>query len=92
MSALTTLFALLLYFAAAVMIAGLAYKIFQYARTPAPLKIPTTPAPLSAAGAGLRVFGRVRALLTKNSFGIRDKPPVSNEIPWGILALPQAEC
>ncbi len=59
MSALTILFALLLYFAAAVMIAGLAYKILQYARTPAPLKIPTTPAPLSAAGAGFRVAREV---------------------------------
>ena len=66
MSALTTLFALLLYFAAAVMTAGLAYKVYQYAKTPAPLKVPITPAPLNATGAGLRVAREV--LLFKSLF------------------------
>ncbi len=52
---LTAVFALLFYFAALVLVAGLAHKIARYARTPAPLKIATTPAPVSAAG----VVGRV---------------------------------
>ena len=38
-------FALLFYVATVVLFVGLAAKIASYARTPAPLKIPTTPAP-----------------------------------------------
>ena len=38
---------------------GLARKIVDYARTPAPLKIPTTPAPLTATGVGLRMTREV---------------------------------
>ncbi len=52
---LTTAYAVLLYVATAVLIAGLAHKIAQYARTPAPLKIPTTPAPLDRYGVVLRL-------------------------------------
>ena len=52
-------FALLFYFASAVLIAGLTYRIALYARTPAPLKIPTMPAPLTRQGAALRVAREV---------------------------------
>ena len=39
------MFAVLFYFAAGVFAVGLMYRIYTYARTPAPLKIPTTPSP-----------------------------------------------
>ncbi len=48
MSALTVSYALLFYFATAMLIGGVGRKIVQYARTPQPLKIPTTPAPDTA--------------------------------------------
>lgn len=50
MSALTIFFALLLYFAAAVFFFGTVWRVWIYARTPAPFKIPTTPAPITRAG------------------------------------------
>ena len=56
---MTTLFAVLLYVAAAVLVGGLAYRIRDYARTPAPLKIPTTPAPTSRGGVVLRMVREV---------------------------------
>ena len=40
----TIVYALLFYAATAILVVGLASKIRQYAKTPAPLKIPTTPA------------------------------------------------
>ncbi len=52
---MTTAFALLFYTATLVLVGGLAARIVSYARTPAPLKIPTTPAPTTAAG----VVGRL---------------------------------
>jgi len=52
-------FALLFLFATLVMVVGLARKIVQYARTPAPLKIPTTPAPVTRSGVVLRMFREV---------------------------------
>jgi nitrate reductase gamma subunit len=55
----TVLYALLFYFAAAVLLAGLAMKIVQYARTPAPLKIPTTPAPTTRPGVVVRLAKEV---------------------------------
>ncbi len=59
MSFLTGLFALLFYFAALVLVAGLALKVVQYARTPAPLKIPTTPAPTTQSGVVFRMAREV---------------------------------
>ena len=59
MSFLTGLYAILFYFAAVVFVAGLVTKITQYARTPAPLKIPTTPAPLTKGGVALRMAREV---------------------------------
>jgi nitrate reductase gamma subunit len=51
---MTALFAILFYAATAILAAGLTFKVVQYARTPAPLKIPTTPAPVSTGGIALR--------------------------------------
>ena len=59
MSPLTIIYALLLYTATTVLIAGLAYRIVRYARTPAPLKIPTTPAPTTLPGVVLRMLKEV---------------------------------
>jgi len=53
------IFAALYYAAAAVLVAGVAARIVAYARTPAPLKIPTTPAPLTKGGAALRLAREV---------------------------------
>ncbi len=52
-------FAGLFYLAAAVLVAGLAVRIRQYAGTPAPLKIPTTPAPTTRGGVVLRLAREV---------------------------------
>ena len=59
MSSLTVVFAALFYAATALLVVGLARKIADYARTPAPLKIPTTPAPITPAGVGLRLAREV---------------------------------
>jgi len=59
MSFLTGLYAILFYFATVVLVAGLVTKIVQYARTPAPLKIPTTPAPVTTGGVVLRMAREV---------------------------------
>ncbi|MEW5727809.1 MAG: respiratory nitrate reductase subunit gamma [Pseudomonadota bacterium] len=56
---MTTVFAILFYVAFAVLVVGLGMKIAQFARTPAPLKIPTTPAPLTKQGAAFRVAREV---------------------------------
>jgi nitrate reductase gamma subunit len=56
---MTTFFAILFYVAAVVFVAGLAYKILDFARTPAPLSIPTTPAPTTSTGVVLRMFREV---------------------------------
>jgi len=59
MSALTVIYACLFYAATAMLVVGLAVKIAGYARTPAPLKIPTTPAPATRSGVALRMFREV---------------------------------
>jgi nitrate reductase gamma subunit len=56
---LTVLYAIVFYAATAILIGGLAYKINSYARTPAPLKIPTTPAPTTTGGVVLRMAREV---------------------------------
>lgn len=53
------LFAILFYFATLLFVVGLLSRINTYARTPAPLKIPTTPAPTSKAGVALRMTREV---------------------------------
>jgi nitrate reductase gamma subunit len=50
----TTLYALLFYVATLLLVGGVGYRIWQYATTPAPLKIPTTPAPLTKSGIVMR--------------------------------------
>jgi nitrate reductase gamma subunit len=59
MSALTAFYIGLYYVAAIIMIAGLAYRIYEYARTPAPLNIPTTPAPTTRTGVSMRMVREV---------------------------------
>ncbi len=59
MSFLSDVYAGLFYFAAFVLVAGLTNKVIQYARTPAPLKIPTTPAPTTKTGVALRMTREV---------------------------------
>jgi len=47
---ITALYAILFYGATIVLVGGLGYRVWQYASTPAPLKIPTTPAPVTRSG------------------------------------------
>ncbi|HJP21642.1 MAG: respiratory nitrate reductase subunit gamma [Alphaproteobacteria bacterium] len=55
MNGLGVFFALMLYAGAAVLLVGLGRKIVAYWRAPAPLKIPTMPAPLGRSGVALRL-------------------------------------
>lgn len=59
MSALSIIYAALFYAATAMLVVGVALKIRTYARTPAPLLIPTTPAPTTAGGVVLRMTREV---------------------------------
>jgi len=71
MSALTVLYALLFYAAAATLVGGVAYKCWVYARTPQPLKIPIPPAPTTRRGVALRMFLEVtlfRSLFRSNKW------------------------
>lgn len=56
---MSTLFAILFYLATLVFVVGLLYRISVYTRTPAPLKIPTTPAPTTTTGVVLRMTREV---------------------------------
>ncbi len=56
---LTLVYATAFYAATALLVLGLARKIWLYASTPAPLKIPTTPAPLTKGGVALRMTREV---------------------------------
>ena len=56
---ITTIYALLFYFATAILLLGLAVRIRTYANTPAPLKVPTTPAPTTKGGVVLRLLREV---------------------------------
>jgi len=55
----SVVFALLFYAATIVLVVGLAMRVVDYARTPAPLKIPTTPAPLTRGGVAVRMAREV---------------------------------
>ena len=59
MSFLTIVFALLFYIATVILVGGIAYKVYIYARTPAPLKIPTTPAPVTRGGVAVRMLKEI---------------------------------
>lgn len=56
---MSVFFAALFYFATAVLLGGLIARVIRYARTPAPLKIPTTPAPTTQTGVALRMVREV---------------------------------
>ncbi len=53
------IYAGMFYVAALVMVVGVAYKVLDYGRTPAPLKIPTTPAPTTRSGVVYRMLKEV---------------------------------
>ena len=59
MTTASVVFALLFYLAALVFAGGLTARIVVYARTPVPLKIPTTPAPTTARGVVFRMAREV---------------------------------
>ncbi|MFK7815656.1 MAG: respiratory nitrate reductase subunit gamma [Gammaproteobacteria bacterium] len=59
MSLLTATFTFLFYIATAILIIFVARKVWVYAKTPAPLKIPTTPAPTTRAGVAFRMVKEV---------------------------------
>jgi len=52
-------FALLFCAALLVLVLGTGYRVWTYVRTPAPLKIPTTPAPITRSGVALRLAREV---------------------------------
>ena len=56
---MTVLYAILFYIAALVFIGGVARKIYIYTKTPQPLKIPTTPAPLTKTGVAWRIIKEI---------------------------------
>ncbi len=56
---LSTIYALMFYAATILLVAGTGARIVKYTRTPAPLKIPTTPAPLTARGVVWRMLREV---------------------------------
>jgi nitrate reductase gamma subunit len=71
MSVTSILFALAFYLATAVLVFGLLHRIVDYARTPAPLKIPTTPAPTTRSGVVVRMAEEVllfRSLFRANKW------------------------
>jgi nitrate reductase gamma subunit len=59
MSAVTVFYALLFYVATAILVIGVTRKIYIFARTPQPLKIPTTPAPTTRLGVWMRMAREV---------------------------------
>lgn len=59
MNALAIAYAALLYASATLLAVGVALKIRSWARAPAPLKIPTTPAPRTQGGVALRLAREV---------------------------------
>lgn len=59
LNGIDVLYAILFYAAALILVAGIAVKIKQYAQTPAPLKIPTTPAPVTQTGVIWRLITEV---------------------------------
>ena len=59
MTALSIVYVLLFYVAMATLVIGVINKIMQYARVPAPLKVPVTPAPLTKTGVAYRFFTEI---------------------------------
>ncbi|MCB1757899.1 MAG: respiratory nitrate reductase subunit gamma [Gammaproteobacteria bacterium] len=56
---LTVVYAILFYVATAILVVGIGYRIYTYAKVPAPLKIPTTPAPVTRSGVVYRMLKEV---------------------------------
>lgn len=56
---MSILFAILFYAATAILVFGIAYRVRKYIKTPAPLKIPTTPAPTTRSGVAFRMIKEV---------------------------------
>lgn len=59
MSVVTLIYAVLFYLAVACLVGGIARKIYIYASTPQPLRIPTTPAPTTRLGVAARMLREV---------------------------------
>ena len=59
MTFVSILYGLLYWAATLILIGGIAVKVRQYWKTPAPLKIPTTPAPVTKTGVVARMFREV---------------------------------
>ncbi|MBS82578.1 MAG: nitrate reductase [Gammaproteobacteria bacterium] len=59
MSFVTILYAVMFYIATMILFVGLAYRIYEYSTIPAPLKIPTPPAPQTKQGVLFRFFKEV---------------------------------
>ncbi|MGE4595162.1 MAG: respiratory nitrate reductase subunit gamma [Gammaproteobacteria bacterium] len=59
MSLMSILFIIFFYLAVSLCVVGVTLKVIQYASTPAPLKIPTAPAPLTKFGVFLRMTREV---------------------------------
>ena len=59
MSMLTLGYSVLFYFATFILFAGLAFRIYTYAKTPSPLKIVVTPAPTTKTGVVYRMWKEV---------------------------------
>lgn len=55
----TDVYLLITYAAALIFIIGVVLRIYQYATTPQPIKIPLTPAPITSGGAVARILGEV---------------------------------
>ncbi|MDH5369509.1 MAG: nitrate reductase, partial [Gammaproteobacteria bacterium] len=55
----SVVYALAFYAATAILVIGVVRKIVQYAKTPAPLKIPTMPAPVTQGGVVVRMASEV---------------------------------
>jgi len=55
----SVVYALAFYAATAILVIGVVRKIVQYAKTPAPLKIPTMPAPVTQGGVVIRMASEV---------------------------------
>jgi len=58
-SLLKVIFTAMAYGAGAIFIVGFLARVLKYAKTPSPLKIPTTPAPINPIGAAIRVLSEV---------------------------------
>jgi nitrate reductase gamma subunit len=59
LNGIDVLYAILFYAATLILVAGIVVKIKQYAQTPAPLKIPTTPAPVTQTGVVWRMITEI---------------------------------